>query len=51
MKRKTKRIKGPNHLGRGLPTYRITGPSVVTGKRVTVEFKGTLEQAEKVELK
>lgn len=54
MKTKVKKIKSSNDLNerlRGVGTFRITGPSELTGKRVTVNFEGTRVEAEKVRLK
>lgn len=51
MRRKIKRVKPAKDFSarlRGFGTYRITGPSIVTGKRVTVEIYGNKEDAEKV---
>lgn len=53
MKTKIKKIKSSNDLTErlnGIGTFRITGPCPKTGKRVTVEFVGTRQQAEKVVL-
>lgn len=54
MKTKIVKVKSAKKMedrlaGKG--TFRITGPSKRTGKRVTVEFEGTREEAEMVELK
>lgn len=54
MKTKIVKIKSAKDITErlaGLGTFRITGPSVSTGKRVTIEFEGTREEAERVELK
>jgi hypothetical protein len=54
MKTKIKKLKSSKDFNErlcGIATWRITGPSVLTGKRVNVEFVGTRAQAEKVELK
>lgn len=53
MKTKIVKVKSSKDLTKrvnGEATFRITGPSKATGKRVTVFFEGTREQAEKVEL-
>lgn len=54
MKTKIKKVKSSKDFSErlaGVGTWRITGPSKSTGKRVNIEFVGTREQAEKVELK
>lgn len=54
MKTKVVKVKSSKDLTKRVNregTFRITGPSKVTGKRVTIFFEGTREQAEKVELK
>lgn len=54
MKRKVVKVRNVKDLNKklaGEAVFRITGPSVKTGERVTVEFTGTREEAEKVELK
>lgn len=54
MKTKIKKVKSSkdfNERLKGVGTWRITGPSKLTGKRVNIEFVGTREEAEKVELK
>ena len=53
MKRKITRIKAASTLNQkllGLYVFRITGPCVVTGRKVTLEFTGTREQAENAPL-
>ena len=54
MKTKIVKVKPAKNVtdrlaGKGI--FRITGPSVETGKRVTIEFEGTRAEAEKVTLK
>lgn len=54
MKKKIVRLRGAKCIKErlsGVCLFRITGPSATTGKRVTIEFEGTREDAEKVELK
>ena len=54
MKKKIKKLKPAKCISdriNGIATWRITGPSKDTGERVTVEFFGTREQAEQVELR
>lgn len=54
VKTKIKKVKSSKDFSErlaGVGTWRITGPSKSTGKRVNIEFVGTREQAEKVELK
>lgn len=49
MKRKIKRVQSaPRLLDRlaGIARFRITGPSLATGKRRTILFTGTRKQAE-----
>lgn len=53
MKTKIKKVKSSKDFSErlaGVGTWRITGPSKSTGKRVNIEFVGTREQAEKVVL-
>ena len=47
---KIKNVKTIRERMAGIAYWRITGPSVRTGKRVSLQFVGTREQAEKVEL-
>lgn len=54
MKRKVIKVKSAKDLkdrldGKG--TFRITGPSSVTGERVTVTIEGTRKEAEQAVLK
>lgn len=54
MKKKITKIKSAKNFQdrlNGVGVFRITGPSLKTGKRVTVEFEGTRKQAEEVILK
>lgn len=54
MKRKIVRVRHAKRIEdrvAGIAVFRITGPSALTGKRASVEFEGTREEAEKVELK
>lgn len=54
MKTKIIKVKSAKNITErlaGKGTFRITGPSKRTGERVTIEFEGTREEAEKVELK
>lgn len=54
MKKKVTKIKSDPDLVKhmqGYGTFRITGPSTVTGERVTKEFYGLRTQAEKYILK
>jgi len=48
---KVKSAKNITERLAGKGTFRITGPSKRTGERVSIEFEGTREEAEKVELK
>lgn len=53
MKRKVVKVRNVKDLNKklaGEAVFRITGPSVKTGERVTVEFTGTRKQAEQLEL-
>lgn len=53
VKTKIKKVKSSKDFSErlaGVGTWRITGPSKSTGKRVNIEFVGTREQAEKVVL-
>lgn len=53
MKLKIKKVRSAKLLEdrlKGIGFFRITGPSKKTGKRVTIIFEGTRQQAEKVEL-
>lgn len=53
MKRKITKLKSKNFEQKlkGVNTFRITGPCVISGRRVTVEFVGTREEAEALTLK
>ena len=54
MKRKVVKVKSAKDLTKrihGIGTFRVTGPSAETGKRVTVHVEGTREEAEQVVLK
>lgn len=54
MKTKIVKIKSAKDIHdrlSGIGTFRITGPSRRTGKRVTITFEGTREEAEQIELK
>lgn len=54
MKRKVVKVKSSKDLTKrisGVGTFRVTGPSIETGKRVTVIIEGTREEAEQVVLK
>lgn len=53
MKKKVIKIKSAKNMRErlaGLGTFRVTGPCKNTGNRVTVEFVGTREQADALEL-
>lgn len=53
MKTKIKKVssaKGITQRMEGIGTFRVTGPCEITGERVTIEFTGTREEAEKVRL-
>lgn len=54
MKTKIVKVKSAKNLSdriRGVGVFRITGPSELNDKRVTVFFEGTRQEAEKVILR
>ena len=54
MKRKVTKVKNCKTIDARSSTqaiWRITGPCVVTKARVTIEFTGTREEAERVQLR
>ena len=53
MKRKITRIKAASTLNQklnGIHVFRVSGPCMVTGQKVTREFTGTRKQAETASL-
>ncbi len=53
MKKKVKKIESAKNISdriSGIGTFRITGPHPETGERLTVEYYGTREQAENIDL-
>ena len=54
MKRKVTRIRGVADIEsrlKGVAVFRVTGPCVKTGERVTVQITGTREDAANLELR
>jgi len=54
MKRKVIKVKSAKDINDrldGKGTFRVTGPSAITGERVTVIIEGTRKEAEQVVLK
>jgi len=49
--KKAKKTKDLKHRIVGIAKWHITGPCIITGERVVLEFYGTRAQAEQVEIR